>query len=110
MGPSGASSASVVNDPGLRANILVSIREDGLAMLDRFQGEIPALFDNYLRLEHLDQDAAREAIVGPKDKWNELAPPEAAFDVERRSRRSGASRSCRPAGSSRRHARARPDG
>ena len=32
-----------------------SIREDALAKLDRFEGRIPALFANYLRVEHLDR-------------------------------------------------------
>ncbi len=54
------------------ASFLISIREDGLAKLDRFEGRIPILFDNYLRLEHLDDTAARAAIEKPIDKYNEL--------------------------------------
>jgi hypothetical protein len=65
--------AEAVNAPGLRANVLLSIREDALAKLDRFQGEIPSLFDNYLRLNHLDPNGARDAIVKPVEKYNELA-------------------------------------
>ena len=53
-------------------SFLISIREDGLAKLDRFEGRIPILFDNYLRLEHLDDAAARSAIEKPIEKYNEL--------------------------------------
>jgi hypothetical protein len=53
-------------------NFLIAIREDALAKLDRFEGRIPILFDNYLRLEHLDSVAARSAIEKPLEKYNEL--------------------------------------
>jgi tetratricopeptide (TPR) repeat protein len=62
----------VVNRPNLRVHVLVSIREDALAKLDRFKGRIAGLFDNYLRLEHLDPEAARDAIVRPIGRYNEL--------------------------------------
>src|SRR5262249_40717347 len=42
---------AAIRRPGLRANFLISLREDTLAQLDRFKGRIPSLFDNYLRLE-----------------------------------------------------------
>ena len=44
-------------------HFLLSIREDSLARLDRFKGHVPGLFDHLLRIDHLDRDAAREAIV-----------------------------------------------
>src|SRR5207244_1067011 len=47
--------------------------EDALAKLDVFKTRIPGLFSNYLRLDHLDRDAARTAIVGPIERWNELS-------------------------------------
>jgi len=62
----------VVNRPDLRVNFLVSIREDSLARLDRFKGRVPNLFDNYLRLEHLDREAARAAIEKPVEEYNRL--------------------------------------
>ena len=40
----------------LPANFLISIREDALAKLDRFEGRVPSLLDNLLRIEHLDRD------------------------------------------------------
>ena len=55
-----------------RVNVLVSMREDSLAKLDRFTGRIPGLFANTLRLDRLDRDAARAAIVRPVERFNEL--------------------------------------
>src|SRR5439155_18907931 len=57
----------------LRASFLLSIREDALAKLDRFKSRIPNVFGNYLRLEHLDRAAGREAILGPIGRYNHLA-------------------------------------
>lgn len=56
----------------LRINVLVSLREDSLAKLDRFTGRVPGLFANTLRLDRLDRQAARAAIVGPIERFAEL--------------------------------------
>jgi WD40 repeat protein len=56
----------------LHANFLISIREDWLARLDRFKGRIPNLFENSIRIDHLDREAAHEAIFKPIEKYNEL--------------------------------------
>jgi hypothetical protein len=61
-----------VNRPDLRVSFLISLREDALAKLDRFKGRIPSLFDNYLRLDHLDRAAARSAIEKPLMEYNRL--------------------------------------
>ncbi|MGH8070026.1 MAG: tetratricopeptide repeat protein [Candidatus Entotheonellia bacterium] len=61
-----------VDRPDLRVSFLISIREDALAKLDRFKGRIPNLFDNYLRIEHLDREAARAAIEEPIQQYNRL--------------------------------------
>ncbi len=74
--------ARAVNRDEVDANFLLSIREDSLAHLDRFQGRIPNLFGNYLRLEHLDRKAAREAIERPKDKYNEQVTNEQQVNIE----------------------------
>jgi WD40 repeat protein len=66
----------VVNEPNLRVNFLLSIREDSWAKLDRFEGRIPRLFVNYVRVEHLDREAARDAIEEPVAEWNRRLPPE----------------------------------
>src|SRR5262249_34552081 len=73
--------AQAVAWPGLRASFLLSIREDALAKLDRFKGRIPNVLGNYLRLDHLSRASAREAIVGPVDRYNELSP-DGAVEVE----------------------------
>lgn len=61
----------MVNNPLLRVNFLISIREDALAKLDRFKPQILNLLDNTLRLNHLDELAARDAIEKPLEKYNE---------------------------------------
>ncbi len=75
--------ARIVNDPTLPVNVLLSIREDAWAKLDRFKGHVPTLFANYVRVDHLDLDAAREAIEGPIEAWNRtLAEGEQPFEIE----------------------------
>jgi CheY-like chemotaxis protein len=61
----------LLNRTDLPVNVLISLREDALAKLDRFKGRIPSLFDNILRLKHLEQKAARQAIERPLDKFAE---------------------------------------
>ena len=56
----------------LRVSFLVSIREDAYTQLDRFEGRIRNLFGSNFRLEHLDEAAARRAIEGPVERYNEL--------------------------------------
>lgn len=60
-----------VNQPNLRVNFLLSLRSDWLASLDRFKGPLPNLFDNSLRINRLDREAARSAIIKPVKKYNE---------------------------------------
>ena len=55
-----------------RVNVLVSLREDSLAKLDRFTGRIPSLFANTLRLDRLDRAAARAAVLRPVERYAEL--------------------------------------
>lgn len=71
-----------VNRPGLRANFLISIREDGLAKMDFFKGRIPNLFDTYLRIEHLDRESARAAIQKPVEEFNRRAKTDQIVLVE----------------------------
>ena len=56
-----------VNRADVRANFLLSIRDDELAQLDRFRGKIPSLFDNRLKIDHLSYAGAEQAIRGPID-------------------------------------------
>ncbi len=55
-----------------RANVLLSLREDALAKLDRFKASIPGILDNYLRLDRLSREAGRAAVVQPLARWREL--------------------------------------
>jgi WD40 repeat protein len=70
-----------VTDAGLPVSFLISIREDALARLERFKGSIPGLFETYLRLDRLDREAAREAIVAPLAR-RAASDPEDAVTAE----------------------------
>ena len=75
--------AAIVNDPNVPAHVLLSVREDAWAKLDLFEGHIPSLFNNYVRVDHLDRDAAREAIEAPIAAWNKTLPPgEERYSIE----------------------------
>ena len=72
----------VVTAADLPVHFLVAIREDAVAKLDAFKARIPNVLGNYLRLEHLDAAAAREAIVGPVKHYNELVREGDGFTLE----------------------------
>jgi WD40 repeat protein len=74
--------AAAIREPGLRANFLLGLREDALAKLDAFKGQLPNLFANYLRLDHLDRHGGRAAILGPIDRYNELTGQEIGAEPE----------------------------
>jgi WD40 repeat protein len=63
----------LLHRPGLRVNVLIALRDDALAELDALAGRIPELYGNMLRLERLDRGSARAAIVGPLERFGELA-------------------------------------
>jgi len=67
---------------GLRVNFLLGVREDALAQLDAFKVRIPNLFGNSLRLDRLDLIAARAAIEGPLERYNELVPNDQTVSAE----------------------------
>jgi Novel STAND NTPase 1 len=71
-----------VNRREFPASFLVSIREDALARLDRFKGQIPSLFGNYLRIDRLDRTAGREAIVRPLKEYERRFGHGEHFDIE----------------------------
>lgn len=75
--------ARAVVDARVTANFLISIREDWLARLDRFQQDIPNVFENSIRIEHLSRAQAETAITRSIDKYNEGFP---ATDHHRRIR------------------------
>ncbi len=65
-----------------RINVLVSIREDALAKLDRFTGRVAGLFANTLRLDRLDREAGRAAVVRPIERYAELTGTTVAIEPE----------------------------
>ena len=74
-GPLRDALAEVLKRPELRVHVLLGIRDDALAELDAFKSRVPMLFGNVLRLDHLDVDAARAAIVEPLVRLEELGGP-----------------------------------
>jgi WD40 repeat protein len=72
----------LVTRPGLRVNILLGIRDDALSRLDVFKSRIPGLFANSLRLDHLDREAGRAAILGPLRRYAELSGAEVDAEPE----------------------------
>src|SRR5579872_1350608 len=67
----GAELPRAIAQPNLRVNFVISIREDMLARLDAFKRRIPTIFDNSVRVNHLDRRDARDAIVRPIDTYND---------------------------------------
>jgi WD40 repeat protein len=75
--------ARCVNRPDLRANFLISIREDSYAELgDLFRGKVKNVYGNFLHLDFLGRAGAREAIEKPIERMNELHPEPEPFAVE----------------------------
>lgn len=75
--------AACVNRPDLRANFLISIREDSYAKLgDLFRGKLTNVYGNFLHMDFLDRAGGREAIERPIERHNESAPESEPFSVE----------------------------
>jgi WD40 repeat protein len=75
--------ASCINSGALRANFLISIREDAYSGLgDLLKSRIDNVYGNYLRLTNLDADSAREAIEKPLASFNEAHREERPVEIE----------------------------
>ena len=76
--------ARCINRSDLRANFLISVREDAYPQLGpRFKARIANVYGNYLHLDFLDERAARDAILEPVNAFNERLPEDAPrFEVE----------------------------
>ena len=74
-GPLRDALADILGRAELRVHVLLGIRDDALAELDAFKGRVPSLFGNVLRLDHLDLEAARAAIVEPLVELEALGGP-----------------------------------
>ncbi|MGZ4292162.1 MAG: nSTAND1 domain-containing NTPase [Gaiellaceae bacterium] len=56
--------AACINRPDLRANFLISIREDAYSRIgDLLKSRVPSVYSNYLHLEYLDRDALQDSIT-----------------------------------------------
>ena len=71
-GPLSSALPELLRRPGLRVNILIALRDDCLADLDEFTARIPELFANLLRLDRIERDEGRAAILGPLERFGEL--------------------------------------
>lgn len=69
-GTFGAEFPKVVNQPGLPVNFLISLREDAVSKLDKFEQRLPHLWGNLIRLEPLDELSASDAIRKPVKEYN----------------------------------------
>ena len=76
--------ARCVTRGDLRANFLISVREDAYSLIgDRFKARIPNVYGNYLHLDFLDESAARAAVLEPVNAFNrQLASDSEHFEVE----------------------------
>ena len=76
--------ARCVTRGDLRANFLISVREDAYSLIgDRFKARIPNVYGNYLHLDFLDESAARAAVLEPVNAFNrQLASDSERFEVE----------------------------
>ncbi len=72
-GPLSEALPELLRRPGLRVNVLLAVRDDALAELDEFAGRIPELYGNLLRLDRLDREAGRAAILGPLSRYSQLS-------------------------------------
>ncbi len=81
-GPLSVELPELLRRVGLRVNALIALRDDALSELDAFTDRLPALFANLLRLDRLDRNAAREAIVNPLARYSELAGVEFLAEPE----------------------------
>ena len=67
--------ARLINRRDLAVNVMIVMREDSIAALDRFRHRIPTLLNNLYRLEHLTPHEARSAIEEPLAVLRERSAP-----------------------------------
>lgn len=67
-----------------QVSAVVAVAEHAFALLDRFEGDVPGLYDNFRRVDHLTAEAARLAVVGPAARYNEGLHARAKITIEPR--------------------------
>jgi hypothetical protein len=63
--------ARTINRSDVNAHLLIGLRDDSLSKLNRFSKRIPNLLGNTLQLRRLTPEAARRAVVGPVERYNQ---------------------------------------
>jgi hypothetical protein len=66
--------AAAANAADTGLSFVISLREEALAGLDRFERRLPALFTSLRRVEHLSEPDARKAITEPLLKFTNERP------------------------------------
>ena len=74
--------ASAVNQNQTELGFTISLRDDWLSRLDRFQRRIPNLLSNTYRLDHLTSAAAGDAIRKPLEVYNRANSKGAVVQLE----------------------------
>jgi WD40 repeat protein len=75
--------AACINQADLRVNFLIAIREDAYSGLGNlFKSRIANVYGNYLHLENLTRECARQAIEMPVASFNELHPHAVPVEIE----------------------------
>jgi WD40 repeat protein len=75
--------ARCINRSGLPANFLIAVREDAYAGVgDVLRGKVVNPYANTLSLEHLDREAARQAITRPIEYFNQTHPGEVPMEID----------------------------
>jgi hypothetical protein len=72
----------IVMDKDLPISVLISIREDSLSKIDLFEGSIPTLFDNILKIDPLNIDEANDAIIKPIEQYNKKVDSSKSITIE----------------------------
>ena len=67
--------AACVNDPTVRANFLIGVRQDAYGLVgDLLKRRVGNVYGNYFHLRYLTEEAAQEAITGPVEVYNHRHP------------------------------------
>ncbi|HXO08526.1 MAG TPA: AAA family ATPase, partial [Solirubrobacteraceae bacterium] len=75
--------AECINSPDVPANFLIAVREDAYGRLgDLFSGRIGNVYNNYLHLEYMTREAARDAIEKPVQTFNGEHDPREAISFD----------------------------
>ena len=63
-------------------SVLIAIREESLAELDRLEEQIPGIFETVIRLDYLDRATAASSVVDALRVWNERVAPDEQVTLE----------------------------